>query len=430
MKRAVVAASTASIVIVPLYFYISDSQSSFYKYALKAGKKFTENDAEFAHKAGVYLAKHSIVPTDRVGNDSRLAVKVWGINFPNPIGLAAGFDKNAECMQSMLSGGLGFGFVEIGSVTPLPQPGNPVPRVFRLSKDSAIINRYGFNSDGLDVVKNNLQLYRANQKTSGRDSEGLVGVNFGKNKDTEEALGDYVLGVKELSVFADYIVINVSSPNTKGLRSLQGKTQLHHLLSGVKEALQSTVDDMEYASKSCSYYSGFRPPLLIKISPDMTDSELADVASVALELEIDGIIISNTTIGERDNLEETELAKESGGLSGKPLLNIANATLSRMYLLTNGQIPIIGVGGISSAKDVYEKMKLGASLVQLYTALIYEGPGLPATIKQELLQLLKDDGYKCIEEAIGTAHNLKRKGSDDTETETTFVNEGFEKKKY
>ena len=420
MKRVILATSSASIVIVPLYFYISDSQSSFYTYALKVGKKFTENDAEFAHKAGVYLAKHSIVPIDRVGNDDRLAVKVWGINFPNPVGLAAGFDKNAECMHSMLSGGLGFGFVEIGSVTPLPQPGNPVPRVFRLSKDSAIINRYGFNSDGLEVVKNNLQIYRANQKMSGKDSEGLVGVNFGKNKDTEDALGDYVLGVKALSVFADYIVINVSSPNTKGLRSLQGKAQLHHLLSGVKEALQCTVDDMEYSSKSSSYYSGFRPPLLIKISPDMTDSELADVASVALELQIDGIIISNTTIGERENLQEMQLANETGGLSGKPLLNIANATLSKMYVLTNGQIPIIGVGGVSSAKDVYEKMKLGASLVQLYTALIYEGPGLPATIKKELLQLLRDDGYKSIEEAIGASHKLKRKDSE--ETVTTFDN--------
>ena len=404
--------NSASIIIVPLYFYISDSQSSFYKYALKAGKNFTENDAEFAHKAGVFLAKHSIVPTDRVGNDSKLAVKVWGIEFPNPIGLAAGFDKNAECMNSMLSSGLGFGFVEIGSVTPLPQPGNPVPRVFRLSKDSAIINRYGFNSDGLDIVRNNLQLYRANQKINGKESEGLIGVNFGKNKDTEEALDDYVSGVRALSQFADYIVINVSSPNTKGLRSLQGKEQLHHLLSGVKKALQSTVDDMDYSSKSCSYYSAFRPPLLIKISPDMTDSELADVASVALELEIDGIIISNTTIGERENLQETALANEVGGLSGKPLLNIANATLSRMYLLTNGQIPIIGVGGVSNAADAYEKIKLGASLVQLYTALVYEGPGLPATIKRELLKLMRDDGYKSIEEAIGASHNLKKKESE------------------
>ena len=406
MKR--IAVSTATVLVVPLYIYVSDSQSSFYKYALKAGKSLTEKDAEFAHKAAIFLAKNSIVPIDRVGNDERLAVNVWGINFPNPVGLAAGFDKNAECMHSMLSDGLGFGFVEVGSITPVPQPGNPIPRVFRLSKDSAIINRYGFNSDGIEVVRANLDAYRSHRSLAGRNSDGLVGVNFGKNKDTEEAVVDYVQGVRALSEYADYIVINVSSPNTAGLRALQGKELLSALISAVQAELNSTVLHPEYCSKSCSILSNFVPPLLIKISPDMTDSEFSDVAAVALELKIDGIIISNTTIGEREKLLERDLADEKGGLSGAPLRSISNVALSKMYVLTCGQIPLIGVGGVSSASDVYEKMRLGASLVQLYTALTYEGPGLPATIKQDLLRLLDKDGFHKIEDIIGSAHNLDK----------------------
>ena len=406
MKR--IAVSTASVLVVPFYFYVSDSQSSFYKYALIAGKSITEKDAEFAHKAAVFFAKNSIVPIDRVGNNERLAVKVWGINFPNPVGLAAGFDKNAECMHSMLSDGLGFGFVEVGSITPVPQPGNPIPRVFRLSKDSTIINRYGFNSDGIEAVKENLDAYRSKRLSAGKNLEGLVGVNFGKNKDTQEAVMDYVQGVRALSQYADYIVINVSSPNTAGLRSLQGKELLSVLLSAVQAELSSTVLDSEYCSKSCSINPNFAPPLLIKISPDMTDSEMADVAAVALDLKIDGIIISNTTIGERETLLERAHANEAGGLSGAPLRSISNEALSKMYVLTCGMVPLIGVGGVSSAEDVYEKMKLGASLVQLYTALTYEGPGLPATIKQDLLLLLDRDGFANIEEVIGSSHNLDK----------------------
>jgi dihydroorotate dehydrogenase len=319
-----------------------------------------------------------------------------------------GFDKNAECMQSMLSTGLGFGFVEVGSITPVPQPGNPLPRVFRLSKDLAIINRYGFNSDGIESVSKNLHSYRENQcKITERSPQGFVGVNLGKNKETKEALLDYLFGIKALTQYADYMVINVSSPNTPGLRLLQGRKELHYLLAGVKKELQEVVGKPDYLSKSNNSSEKYSPPLLVKISPDMSDSELADVAAISLELKIDGIIISNTTINERENLLEKDLSNETGGLSGKPLLNRSNEALSKMYLLTKGKIPLIGVGGITTADDVYLKMKLGASLVQLYTSLIYEGPGLPANLKEDLIKLVKQDGFSNIEEVVGIAHKKK-----------------------
>lgn len=385
---------------MPLIYYVSDSQSSFYKYAMELGRYLTGNDAEYAHQLGVQLASHALTPVDRVGNPPSLATKVWGIPFPNPLGLAAGFDKNADCMPAMLcNGGIGFGFVEIGSVTPQPQPGNPKPRVFRLSRDLAIINRYGFNSDGEAVVAKRLAAFRC-----GTAARGLVGVNLGMNKESTSAVDDYVVGIRSLMRYADYMVINVSSPNTAGLRSLQGKQQLHALLSGVKKEMQSVIHNPLYVSQSSSGVTTFVPPLLVKISPDMSDSEMADVAAVAMQLEIDGIIVSNTTIGQRDTLIEREWANEPGGLSGKPLLTKANAALAKMYKLTKGKIPLIGVGGVSSAEDAYEKIKLGASLVQLYSALVYEGPGLPASIKRDLALLVKKDGYVSIEEAVGAAH--------------------------
>lgn len=408
LKKAVRSVVLTCAAGATVFLYVDDSRSSFYKAALKVGKIVTEQDAEFAHKAAVYLAKHSIVPHDKVGNDPILSVTVWGITFPNPIGLAAGFDKNAECMHSMLSDGLGFGFTEVGSITPLPQPGNALPRVFRLSEDEAIINRYGFNSDGLKIVANNLESYRNKQKdySDGSGASGLVGVNLGKNKISEDALLDYTIGVKKLSQYADYLVINISSPNTPGLRDLQGKKQLYSLISGVQKELKNTVTTPEYNSKNTFFYPKFCPPLLIKISPDMTETEMIDVANVAMELKIDGIIISNTTI-KRENLglkESDKLTSEIGGLSGKPLLTPSNQALSKMYVLTKGTIPLIGVGGVSCAEDIYQKMKLGASLVQLYTSLIYEGPGLPATMKEELVLLLEKNGHKNLQSIIGLDH--------------------------
>ena len=372
----------------------------------------TGGDAEFAHKAAVVLAKYSFVPRDKVGNDNALSVKLWGHIIPNPIGLAAGFDKNAECVDSMLSNGLGFGFTEVGSITPKPQPGNPLPRVFRLSLDKAVINRYGFNSEGMVVAAKNLDDYYKKQNgLSDRDAaSGLLGVNLGKNKMTVDAVSDYSAGIRNLAQYADYMVINISSPNTPGLRNLQEKGKLYALISGVQKELKATVleADCDTIPKNLRRVRGTGPRLLIKISPDMSDAEMSDVADVVLALFIDGIIISNTTIGREQLglLEPTNVKNEIGGLSGKPLLSLSNEALRKMYKLTKGKIPIIGVGGVTNAEDVYQKMKLGASLVQVYTALIYEGPGLPATIKQDLLKLLKRDGYENITEIIGIDNSV------------------------
>jgi len=372
-RRAAFAAGLASS--VPLAYYLSDSTCGVYKSAMELARHVTGTDAEFAHEMAVKLAKYSLVPMDRVGNPPALRTVVWGIAFPNVVGLAAGFDKNAECMHAMCGdsggGGLGFGFVEVGSVTPQPQPGNPKPRVFRLTKDLGVINRYGFNSDGEAAVAARLDAYRRAQSALPPAARGLVGVNLGKNKDTVEALDDYVRGVRALTQYADYMVVNVSSPNTAGLRSLQGKRQLRALLAGVQQEMQRVVASPAYVSRSAcgDQHPRHRPPLLVKISPDMSDSELADVAAVALELRVDGIIVSNTTIGERDTLVERALAHETGGLSGRPLKQKADAALSKLYRLTNGKIPLVGVGGVGSAADAYDKIKLGASLVQVYSAL-------------------------------------------------------------
>ena len=405
MRRRVVIYSAGLAAAVPLYYYLSDSEASIYKYALRAGRFVTEKDHELAHRLSVFAAKYHLVPRDKVGNDRRLESKVWGLSFPNPIGLAAGFDKNAECIPAAYT--LGFGFTEVGTVTPLPQPGNPSPRVFRLAKDEAIINRFGFNSEGAEVVARNLARFREAQATMPPESRGVVGVNLGKNKSSENAIEDYLVGVRKLAQFADYLVINVSSPNTAGLRDLQAKEPLKALLTAVTKELASVTSDSLYVSKSSSRSPKIRPPLLIKVSPDMTDKELESVAAVCLAVPVDGIVISNTTVGERDKLKETFLASEPGGLSGKPLLSRSNAALASMYRHTKGKIPIIGVGGVASAEDAYEKIKLGASLVQVYTALVYEGPALPATMKRELVELLKVDGFVSVQEAVGAAHRSK-----------------------
>lgn len=397
-------------VAVPVaYYVVSDSQSFAYKVLMKVGALITSKDPEKAHEIAIYLAKHGIVPHDRVGNDKILTSKIWNVSFPSIIGLAAGFDKNGECMSSMLREGLGFGFVEIGSITPEPQPGNPKPRVFRLQEDLAVINRCGFNSDGADVVSNRLKDYRNQQSNQVSFLDrGVIGVNLGKNKSTKDALSDYVAGVKKLLRYADYLVINISSPNTVGLRNLQTKTNLYNLVSGVQKCIDTTLREPGYLSQCTSELAKFRPPLLIKISPDMTIDELNDVCDVALRLKVDGIIISNTTIDERDKLLTRAYADETGGLSGKPLLSRSNQTLSDVYKRTQGKIPLIGVGGVFTAHDAFEKIKLGASLVQVYTGLIYEGPGLPADLKQGLAHLLRKEGFSNVSEAVGIAHKMKK----------------------
>jgi dihydroorotate dehydrogenase len=304
-----------------------------------------------------------------------LAQRLWGLDFANPVGLAAGYDKDARVPDAMRR--LGFGFVEVGTVTPRPQPGNPKPRVFRLDQDQAIINRLGFNSGGLDAVCDRL---------SRRVRSGIVGVNLGKNRDAEDASGDYVEGILRTAGLADYLVVNVSSPNTPGLRELQHRATLAALLDRLLELRGET---------------GCRAPLLVKIAPDLTSEECKDIAQVALHTGIDGLIVSNTTVKRPPGLV-SRYAGELGGLSGCPLFASSTALLAEVYRLTEGRLPLIGVGGIASAEDAYAKIRAGASLVQLYTALVFAGPDLVTQIKSGLASLLQRDGFASVTGAVGT----------------------------
>lgn len=344
-------------------------------------------DGETAHVLGVQGLSQSLPVrrflglVDTYPDPKILNCKVFGLNFPNPLGMAAGFDKNGECIDGVHD--MGFGFAELGSVTPLPQPGNPLPRVFRLKEDRCVINRYGFNSQGLEVVRARLLA----RQEHGPDSykKGVVGVNLGKNKLQEDATVDYVKGVQMLGEFADYLVVNVSSPNTPGLRSLQGREQLLNLLAEVKQAR----DDLPR-----------RVPLLVKIAPDLTSDDKDDIAAVVLNVGVDGMIISNTTIARPESLRSPN-KDEAGGLSGPILMEPSTQLIKDMYRLTDGTIPIIGVGGVSSGHDAYRKIRAGASLVQLYTSFTYDGPAVAANIKEELTRLLLSDGFSSVEEAIG-----------------------------
>mmetsp|Transcript_9217 Transcript_9217/g.22641 ORF Transcript_9217/g.22641 Transcript_9217/m.22641 type:complete len:511 (-) Transcript_9217:189-1721(-) len=363
----------------------------------------------------------------RVESDTMLATEFCGMSVKNCIGLAAGFDKNAQCMVGMLD--LGFGFVEAGTVTPLPQAGNPKPRVFRLVEQKAVINRYGFNSEGHDAVAKRCEaleeyyeLFRPRR---------IVGINIGKNKTSPDHIGDYVNGIKKLGKYADYLVVNVSSPNTPGLRNLQGEKELRELLTAVMEARNQLPKRPPFDYKdrrkkrrdawvwSIQYQLGFfpseeyygnddakrpeLPPLLVKIAPDVTHETLEGIAQVVKETKIDGIIISNTTI-RRDFGFEHEHLNEAGGLSGAPVKDMSTKVIKDFYRLTEGKVPIIGVGGVSSGQDAYEKIKAGASLVQLYTGFIYGGTGLVSKIKKELSEALATDGFKSVQEAVGLDH--------------------------
>ena len=341
-------------------------------------------EPEQAHTITIRALKTGLVPGRRPVSHPSLEVPLWGLRFPNPVGLAAGFDKNAEVPDAML--GQGFGFVEIGSVTPRPQPGNPKPRMFRLTEDQAVINRMGFNNEGLDAVARRLER---------RPRVGIVGANLGKNKDTEDAAADYEKGAARLAPFCDYMVINVSSPNTPGLRALQGRDQLEALVGRTRAAL-------DQASQGAK-----RPPLLLKIAPDLNDEDLIDIAAVALAGGLDGLIVSNTTIARPASLQSRH-APETGGLSGGPLMAPSTAILARMYGLTEGKLPLVGAGGIASAADSYAKIKAGASLVQVYSALVYQGTGLVERINQGLIALLQADGFASITDAVGAAHRGKQ----------------------
>ena len=321
-----------------------------------------------------------LAPRRSAPEDTILATSLWGLDFANPVGLAAGFDKNAQAMAPML--GFGFGFVEVGSVTPQPQPGNPRPRVFRLAEDEAVINRLGFNSGGIAAAAPRLARFRQAGK-----SRGIVGVNLGKNRDSEDAGADYAAGAAALAAYADYLVINVSSPNTPGLRALQGREQLAGIVARVRAILPQEP-----------------PPLLLKIAPDLADEDIGDIAKLALGDAIDGLIISNTTIARPETLRGLRKS-EAGGLSGKPLMAPSTALLGEMYRLTRGKVPLIGTGGIASGADAYAKVRAGASLVQLYTALVYQGPGLVRRIKMELVEALHRDGFAKLKDAVGADHS-------------------------
>jgi dihydroorotate dehydrogenase len=335
-------------------------------------------DPERAHRLALAALKSGLIAGDRRADPPILAQRLFGLAFPNPVGLAAGFDKDGEVHRQAL--GLGFGFVEMGSVTPKPQPGNPRPRLFRLTADRAVINRMGFNNHGLAAMAERLR----NRDTA----RGIVGINLGKNKDQVDAAADYAAGTQALGPLADYLVINVSSPNTPGLRALQSRDALAALIAAVLDA-RARLER--------------RPPLLLKIAPDLTDADRKDIAEVALASGLDGLIVSNTTIARPAGLDPRH-AQEAGGLSGRPLLQPATETLRDLYRRTGGKLPMIGVGGIAEAADAYAKIRAGASLVQVYTALVFEGPGLVRRIKAGLAALLTRDGFTNIAEAVGADH--------------------------
>jgi dihydroorotate dehydrogenase len=334
-------------------------------------------DPETAHGLSIAGLKIGVNPGCAPHTDPRLAVELAGLRFPNPLGLAAGYDKNAEVPEAILR--LGFGFTEVGTVTPRPQEGNPKPRIFRLVADQGVINRLGFNNQGHAAA---LKLLQALPRSV------LVGVNIGANKDAADRIADYVAGICAFYPVARYFTANISSPNTPGLRDLQARESLGTLLNGVMTARD------EEAGKS-----GRTVPVFLKIAPDLTEESLDDIAAEALASTLDGVIVSNTTLS-RDGLGDQVTAREAGGLSGKPLFERSTAVLARMRKRLGPTFPIIGVGGIHSPETAAEKIRAGADLIQLYSAMIYEGPGLPARIVRGLSAL-------CDRERIGSIHEIR-----------------------
>jgi len=336
--------------------------------------------ANVAHKVAVKALRYGLLPSRPRPDDRILASRLWGIDFTNPVGMAAGFDKDAEAVDGLL--GLGFGFAEAGTVTPQPQPGNRQPNLFRLEQDRALVNRLGFPSRGLAA-------FAANLARRARPA-GVVGANIGINTGTADPVRDIVTGVRTLAPLADYLVINVSCPNTPGLCEWQAADRLAEI-AGAARAARDAPDGSR------------RPPLLVKIAPDLSDTGLAAVAEVALSAGIDGLIASNTTVARPAALRSARAA-EAGGLSGPPLFAASTETLSQLYRLTGGRLPLVGCGGVASGADAYAKIRAGASLVQLYTALVYGGPGLVGEITRSLAAHLRADGFERLSDAVGADH--------------------------
>ena len=341
---------------------------------------------ETAHTVTIKCLKYGLTPSQNKINDERLFISLWDLTFKNPVGLSAGFDKNAEAIKGLFD--LGFGSVEVGTVTPNPQVGNPKPRVFRDVANDAVINRMGFPNKGLRVFKENVEDYLNNKS----ENKGVLGLNIGMNKNQTEPAEDYCNLIRALNRYADYFTINISSPNTPGLRNLQQRENLLPLIEKVRKARNKLSNENT-------------PPLLIKLAPDLNGNEQEEIAQSLLEAEIDGIILSNTTLERPESLPEN-FRKEMGGLSGKPLTNKSTDIIRNFYQLTKGQIPIVGVGGISSAQDAYDKICAGASLIQIYSGLIFDGPDLIYDINKGLLSLIEKDGFAHLSDAIGSKNKI------------------------
>jgi dihydroorotate dehydrogenase len=331
-------------------------------------------DPETAHGLSIKALKSGLAPLPGTVTSPRLATEVAGLKLPNPVGLAAGYDKNAEALKPLSQAG--FGFIEVGAATPRPQPGNPKPRLFRLTDDQAAINRFGFNNEGMETVGDRL---------SRRPQDAIIGLNLGANKDSEDRAGDFARVLAHCGAHLDFATVNVSSPNTEKLRDLQGKAALSALLAGVIDTRDGLAEPI---------------PVFLKIAPDLTDAELQDIAEVALESGIDAVIATNTTLS-REGL--TSAARgETGGLSGAPLFEKSTRVLARLSQLVEGEVPLIGVGGVGSAEQAYAKICAGASAVQVYTAMVYKGLSLAADIARGLDELLARDGFANVSEAVGS----------------------------
>lgn len=331
-------------------------------------------DPETAHDWAVAALEKLPLPTCPP-DDPRLATTVAGLDMPNPVGIAAGFDKHARVPDALLR--LGFGFVEVGGVTLRPQPGNPKPRVFRLPADGAVINRYGLNSDGMDVVAGRM---------ARRPRRGVVGINLGANKDSQDRIADYLTLVEGLGATAEFLTLNVSSPNTPGLRDLQGRAFLDDLLARVLD-LRDRLD--------------LKTRIFLKIAPDLDDAQLDDIVEVARQRGIDAMIVSNTTVARPASLQDQTTARETGGLSGKPLFRPSTIVLAKAFQRVEGQFPLIGVGGIASGEDAVAKISAGAAAIQLYSALVYQGPGLIGDIKAAILRAITREKANSLTDLVG-----------------------------
>ena len=332
-------------------------------------------DPELTHALAIKALKFNYNPTKNIKKDSSIETIIFGKKIFNPVGIAAGFDKDAEVYNPLFR--LGFGFVEVGTITPLKQYGNPKPRVFRLEEDEALINRLGFNNSGADIIS---------ARIKSNSPKGLFGINIGPNKETKNILKDYLICLRKFHTLGDYLTINISSPNTENLRSFHNQNELDELLNAIQEEKQTLKSDI---------------PIAVKISPDIDEINIEQIADLLVKYNIAAVIISNTTDRNRENLKNINKL-EKGGLSGKPLEKKSNIFINRFYKILKDKIIIIGVGGVDSGKSAYEKIINGASLIQLYTGMVYKGPNVASKISNELIDILKNEGIKNISEAIGT----------------------------